>query len=76
MEDIGSGFDRIGASNLRHRVILEDCVENFNRFCVEEDPIIAVEWLRNAISLLNKTTGHVDTERVLDSLFQRFCIGK
>lgn len=40
------------------------------------DPLIIAEELRIALEAFDKLTGRADTEAVLDSLFQSFCIGK
>ena len=61
----------------RHRVLLEqckECLENFMDPDIEAD--IACEELRAALDCLQKITGHIDVEEVLDVLFRDFCIGK
>jgi len=37
---------------------------------------MACEELRMALVSLQKITGHIDVEEVLDVLFKDFCIGK
>ena len=43
---------------------------------VEVQPDVACEELRAAFHCLQKITGHIDVEEVLDVLFKDFCIGK
>jgi tRNA modification GTPase len=45
---------------------------------MDEDlqPDMACEELRMSLTCLQKITGHIDVEEVLDVLFKDFCIGK
>ncbi len=61
----------------RHRTLLEECRECLSSFMNEEQQAdIACEELRMALTCLQKITGHIDVEEVLDVLFKDFCIGK
>lgn len=59
---------------------LECCVQNLNLFLqlidIESEVAVAAEYLRMALESIGNVTGHVNTEQVLDVIFNRFCIGK
>lgn len=68
-------------SQARHRQHLEHCLQNLDEYfdiCSSEfyDMAIANQKIRDAMYELNKITGHVSTEDVLDVIFKQFCIGK
>jgi len=61
----------------RHIYHVSKCVEALKRY--EAGPgllEVAAEELREAAGALGKVTGSMDTEAVLDSIFEEFCIGK
>lgn len=61
----------------RHRLLFSECLECLRNFQQEGiQPDMACEELRMALKALQKITGHIDVEEVLDVLFQDFCIGK
>ncbi|CAL5218968.1 g722 [Coccomyxa viridis] len=77
--DITQSGDADGAifTRLRHRQLIEECVEALLRFeSIWEQPELAAEELRAAAHALGKVTGAIDTEDILDALFGEFCIGK
>jgi len=63
--------------NERHRGIVEaiigdinECLDNFDR---EE---VAAHCLRTALDRLAEFSGHIGSDEVLNSIFDKFCIGK
>jgi tRNA modification GTPase len=61
----------------RHRTLLQEChqcLTNFSDPGLQAD--LACEELRLALKSVQKITGHIDVEEVLDVLFKDFCIGK
>lgn len=73
---------RVGtATNLRHRVAMEDAVAALGRAkdllgSLGDTPELAAEELRNATRSLDSLTGRIDVEAVLGEIFSSFCIGK
>lgn len=64
------------ALNARHRRLVCDALDAIRRACVEHDPILAAEDMRQARAALDAVDGHAAVEDMLDTLFGRFCIGK
>ena len=64
------------AVNARHRAHLCDCVEALVSAAGGRDPLIVAEALRAARTALDRVTGRVGVEEMLDALFGRFCVGK
>lgn len=66
----------------RYRVQLERCIEHISVFLSEYSPdvfpdiAISAQKLRNAIKDIERITGHVSTEDILDVVFKDFCVGK
>ena len=66
--------------NTRHAAALSEAVE-CHELALEKlrngdlSELIAAD-LRDAVEAIGKVVGKVDNERMLDSLFQQFCIGK
>ncbi|KAL0038741.1 hypothetical protein WJX79_006049 [Trebouxia sp. C0005] len=61
----------------RHRQHVQDCTEALQRY--EEVHLqleLAAEELRGAARALGRVTGVIDTEDLLDAIFNEFCIGK
>ncbi len=66
--------------NARHADALEKaaaCLETARKRLSEGEyaEFVAAE-LREAVHSLGEVVGKIDNERMLDSLFQQFCIGK
>ncbi len=64
------------ALNERQRSLISLCLEALEGSVSDDDVIILAERLRLARSALDRVTGAVGVEDVLDALFGRFCIGK
>lgn len=62
--------------NARHRVAVAECVDLLCEAREVEDFLVASELLRQARLKLDRITGRVGVEEMLDALFGRFCIGK
>ena len=62
----------------RHRVHLTECLEGLYRYkeLGFDMPEIAAEELRLAARSIQKITGKVDVEQILEIIFRDFCIGK
>lgn len=60
----------------RHRVALAAGLAALDEAAAESDPVLRAEALRLAARALERITGRVDVEDLLDSIFARFCIGK
>ena len=60
------------------------CLNNFTKalkkarelFCGNADDIFVVSELRSALSALDELTGETTSQNIIDSIFERFCIGK
>ncbi|MEO0509680.1 MAG: tRNA uridine-5-carboxymethylaminomethyl(34) synthesis GTPase MnmE [Verrucomicrobiota bacterium] len=66
--------------NARHATELQQAVDNLKLALLkmkdgELSELIAAD-LRDAVESIGKVVGKVDNERMLDSLFKQFCIGK
>ena len=66
--------------NARHAASLQQAVNALElasqkMMDSEHSELIAAD-LRDAIDYIGQVVGRVDNERMLDSLFQQFCIGK
>ncbi len=73
------GSENILITRERHRVNLEECLNNLKKFNTKnsaKDFDKAAEDLRIAAQYLGKITGKFDVEEILDSIFKDFCIGK
>lgn len=64
------------AVNARHRAALVECADGLGAAQRTRDLVIAAESLRYARAALDRITGRVGVEEMLDGLFGRFCIGK
>ena len=60
----------------RHRGALAAGLEALDLAAEEQDPVLRAEALRRAARAMERITGRVDVEDLLDSIFARFCIGK
>ncbi|KAH8382379.1 hypothetical protein KR009_003226 [Drosophila setifemur] len=69
-------------TNTRYRQQLERCIEHIDVFLrdyrpdVYPDMAIAASKLRNSVRCIERITGHVSCEDILDVVFKDFCIGK
>ena len=80
--ETGLHFPQMGGVmvNARHAAALSeavDCLELASEKLREGElsELIAAD-LRDAVDSIGKVVGEVDNERMLDSLFKQFCIGK
>ena len=66
--------------NARHAAALSESVEALelaaNKLKIGELPELIAADLRCAVESIGVVVGRVDNERMLDSLFKQFCIGK
>ncbi|KQW69129.1 tRNA modification GTPase MnmE [Phenylobacterium sp. Root77] len=72
-----AGAELPTATRLRHRELLSEALERLNRALLLEDDLeLAAEDVRLAGRALDRITGRIDPEDVLDRVFSSFCIGK
>jgi tRNA modification GTPase len=71
-----SGSDTPTATRLRHRAHLAEAVERLRRALDAAEPELAAEDVRLAGRALDRITGRLDPEAVLELIFSTFCIGK
>src|SRR5215217_1660176 len=64
------------ATRLRHAESLRDAAERVGRALAQSEPELAAEDVRLAARALERVSGRVDPEQVLDRVFSSFCIGK
>ena len=79
LENKFKGSENILITRERHRINLEECLENLKKFNNKSnsgDFDKAAEDLRLASRSLGRITGKFDVEEILDSIFNDFCIGK
>jgi tRNA modification GTPase len=62
--------------NQRQRALAAECGVLMRDASQASDMLIVAEHLRLGLALLDRITGHSDTEAMLNTLFSRFCIGK
>lgn len=75
--DALAGAELPTATRLRHRELLAEALERLKRALVTEDELeLAAEDVRLAGRALDRITGRIDPEDVLDRVFSSFCIGK
>lgn len=75
-EALGSG-EPPTATRLRHAALLSQALERLqSALAMAEDPELAAEDVRLAARALDRITGRIDPEDVLDRIFSTFCIGK
>ncbi|KAH8385928.1 hypothetical protein KR200_006766 [Drosophila serrata] len=69
-------------TNTRYRQQLERCIQHIDIFLRDYSPdvypdlAIAAAKLRNSVRCIERITGHVSCEDILDVVFKDFCIGK
>jgi tRNA modification GTPase len=71
-----AGSDTPTATRLRHRGHLAEAVERLRRALDAGEPELAAEDVRLAARALDRITGRLDPEAVLELIFSTFCIGK
>ena len=71
-----SGAEFPAATRLRHAESLAEAAERVRRALAQEEPELAAEDVRLAARALERVSGRVDPEAVLDRVFSSFCIGK
>ncbi|MEN2787731.1 tRNA uridine-5-carboxymethylaminomethyl(34) synthesis GTPase MnmE [Sphingomonas qilianensis] len=64
------------ALNRRQRDLVGEAAAVLRTVGDESDPLLVAEQLRLALAVVDRITGHSDTEAMLDALFGKFCIGK
>ncbi|MDO8900724.1 MAG: tRNA uridine-5-carboxymethylaminomethyl(34) synthesis GTPase MnmE [Phenylobacterium sp.] len=71
------GAEPPAATRLRHRELLAEAVRRLERAAGPEvEPELAAEDVRLAARALDRITGRIGAEDVLDRVFSSFCIGK
>ncbi|UTP39657.1 tRNA uridine-5-carboxymethylaminomethyl(34) synthesis GTPase MnmE [Phenylobacterium sp. LH3H17] len=72
-----AGAEPPTATRLRHRELLGEALERLQRAEAYDDQLeLAAEDVRLAGRALDRITGRIDPEDVLDRVFSSFCIGK
>ena len=71
-----SGAEFPAATRLRHAESLTEAAERVRRALAQAEPELAAEDVRLAARALERVSGRVDPEAVLDRVFSSFCIGK
>ena len=72
-----AGSESPTATRLRHRELLGEAIERLRRALDETElPELAAEDVRLASRALDRVTGRIHPEDVLDRVFASFCIGK
>ena len=75
--DALAGAELPTATRLRHRELLAEALERVNHaLALDDDLELAAEDVRLAGRALDRITGRIDPEDVLDRVFSSFCIGK
>ena len=65
------------ATRLRHAALLSEAIARLESAqAMAEDPELAAEDVRLAARALDRITGRIGPEDVLDRIFSTFCIGK
>ena len=60
----------------RHRQAISMASKYLEKYCINNDLILAAEDLRMTAKTLGEITGDIKIDDVLDQLFSKFCIGK
>lgn len=71
-----AGAEFPAATRLRHAESLTEAAERVRRALAQPEPELAAEDVRLAARALERVSGRVDPESVLDRVFASFCIGK
>jgi tRNA modification GTPase len=75
VQDLGSG-EAPTATRLRQGALLTEAAGLLRRALAAGEPELAAEDVRLAARRLDRITGRIDAEAVLDRVFSTFCIGK
>ncbi len=71
-----SGTESNVATRMRHRDHLNEALERLTHALTAKEPELAAEDVRLAARALDRITGRIDPEAVLEQIFATFCIGK
>jgi tRNA modification GTPase len=73
-----AGADFPAATRIRHRVLLEESLGHLRRALsmMGSEPELVAEDVRLAARALERLSGRIDADAVLDRVFSTFCIGK
>jgi tRNA modification GTPase len=72
-----AGTEPPAATRLRHRRLLQEAAERLRQAAGEGEALeLAAEDVRLAARALDRVTGRIDPEAVLEKIFSSFCIGK
>ena len=71
-----SGGEVPAATRLRHRELLTEAAARLRRALDAPEVELAAEDVRLAARALDRITGRIDPEQVLERIFATFCIGK
>jgi tRNA modification GTPase len=72
-----AGGDPPTATRLRHGALLDEALLRLeSAYALQDSPELAAEDVRLAARALDRVTGRIDSEDVLDRVFSSFCIGK
>jgi tRNA modification GTPase len=63
-------------ATLRQRQTLEKALDHLRAAETNTDEVVRAALLRSAWRTLARLTGQADVEKILDIVFQSFCIGK
>ena len=70
------GSEAPALTRARHREALEKASSALERAAITEEPELAAENVRLALTAIGRVTGRVDLDDLLDVVFHDFCIGK
>lgn len=76
VRDLAGSDDRVLPTRERHAVVLASCREALEAARSRPEVDLRAEELRRAVRSLERLTGRIDVEDILDRLFKEFCIGK
>ena len=72
-----AGAEPAAATRLRHRELLDEAAQRVRQAMGEGSALeLAAEDVRLAARALDRITGRIDPEHVLDRIFATFCLGK
>ncbi len=70
------GHEPPAATRQRHRALLSEALARLESARAAEEPELAAEDVRLAARALDRVTGRISPDDVLDRVFSTFCIGK
>ena len=71
-----SGAEAPALSRERHRASVTEGLSHLDRALAGNDPELIAEDVRLAARALERISGRIDSEAILDKVFSAFCIGK